>query len=70
MIHKVRSDFSLHIDAVEESVRGKKMENILLAEDEEIKALIISYSKKSCGLDPITIFPLPKNSTSHSSLCL
>ena len=42
-----------HAFTVEESFRGEKLENIRPATIDEVKALIVSYSNKSCELDPV-----------------
>ena len=52
-IGKIRSNFNLNDDAVEESFRGEKLENIRPATIDEVKTLIVSHSNKSCELDPI-----------------
>ena len=52
-ISKIRSNFNLNNDTIVESFRGKKLENIRPATIDEVKALIVSYSNKSCKLDPI-----------------
>ena len=49
----IRNRFQLNSSAVEESFSGENLENIRPATDEEVKALILSYSNKSCELDPI-----------------
>ena len=52
-ISVIRNRFQLNSSAVEESFSGENLENIRPATDEEVKALILSYSNKSCELDPI-----------------
>ena len=52
-ISVIRNRFQLNSSAVEESFSGENLENIRSATDEEVKALILSYSNKSCELDPI-----------------
>ena len=49
----IRNTFQLNGSAVEESFSGENLENIRPATDEEVKALILSHSNKSCELDPI-----------------
>ena len=52
-INVIRNRFQLNSSALEESFSGENLENIRPATDEEVKALILSYSNKSCELDPI-----------------
>ena len=51
-MRKILSDFYLNDDTVEKSFRGEKLENIRPATIDEVKAVIVSYSNKSCKLDP------------------
>ena len=60
-ISKIGSNFYLNDDTVEESFRGKKLENIRPATIDEVRALIVSYSNKSCKLDPIPTWLLKES---------
>ena len=57
-INVIRNRFQLNSSALEESFSGENLENIRPATDEEVKALILSYSNKSCELDPISTWLL------------
>ena len=52
-ISVIRNRFQRNSSAVKESFSGENLENIRPATDEEVKALILSCSNKSCELEPI-----------------